>query len=138
MPLFFLLLGFIFSRSMVSLPSEKKLELLQMEQYKRNNIVTVEEFDKHFGAISKGIINPIFIIRTVILVIFVFGLWIFKGWGRLGMILYSIFNIAENIWLHLSLIISSNPIPIGRSLSLIVSGFVIYYLTRPKVKEMFR
>jgi len=119
---------------------EEKIKMIQTPYYKEHNVLTVEDFDKYvakqsnvIGSANKGVLAA----SMAIICILLFGLWQLKEWGRLGMIIFSIYRIC---WEILSFRLYKVPIAhiIGNIVFLAFSIWVVTYLIRPKVKDYFK
>ena len=68
---------------------------------------------------------------AVISLVFILGcgLWGLKNWARIGIIVFSIFGIANHL-LSFSLPVSL--------ISICLLALLIYYVTRPNIKEQFK
>ena len=112
----------------------KKLQLLQSEKFKRLNINSIEGFDKFLREEQRKAAPRILFI-SVIIAGLIFGLWRLKKWARIAVILYSICAIVWNV---VCLFPGASVVKISKLPALIISIIVIYYLTRPKIKGLFK
>ncbi len=124
--------------------NETKQEMIQSEYYKKLNITSIEEFDKYvLNNLAKleSKFKPWFLFRGIISLILVLGLWKLNEWARLGLIIYTIFSTIVNLLIRL-LLPTPGLIDIKAIITIIFSLattiVIIFYLTRPKVKEQFK
>lgn len=142
MPLFsnlFLILSTIFLKLVECSPVSFKASLIEENTIRSYlNINSVEQLNKSLERAVTTAFHPHIIISIVIETIFVFGLWNLKQWSRIGTILYSLYSIIFRILtfknvakVHLS---QYSAYVVG----LILPLAVIYYLSRTKVKALFK
>lgn len=130
-----LLCVYILRISTVNLPNASKMALIQGEQYKRLHVNSIKEFDVFW----KNFCNPIFdktkwdlLIDSVAVLILAIGLWYLINLARIGLIIVLFARIGQTL---VNSVIYKHP---PHLLEIIVFGLIIYYLTRPKVKEQFK
>jgi uncharacterized membrane protein (DUF2068 family) len=115
------------------LSNDKKIELIQLEKYKAMNINSIDDFDSFLGG-ELGKSTPRILVVSVVIAVLIIGLWKLKKWAWIGVILYSLFAIGWNV---VCLFPGASVVKISKLPALIISILVIYYLSRPKVKQLF-
>ncbi len=116
------------------LSDDKKIALVQLEKYKALNIHSVEDLDKFAGEELRKA-TPRILAVSVVIAVLIIGLWRLKKWAWIGVISYSLIAIGWNV---VCLFPGASVVKISKLPALIISGLVIYYLTRPKVKRLFQ
>jgi uncharacterized membrane protein (DUF2068 family) len=133
-PFTYLFFFYITTAQTLRSSDDNKLQLLRLEKYNKLNIDSIEEFDK-FLKVELRKATPRILFISVIIAGLIFGLWRLKRWARIAVILYSIFAIAWNV---VCLFPGASVVKISKLPALITSIIVIFYLTRPKVKQAFK
>ena len=131
-------MGSALSTKLVNLPDAKKLELMKEESYKKFGIDSIQKFDARFKPSAKQLSNPWFIIGFPIILILIFGLWTLAKWAPLITILYLISGIVAKVSL---LILEGNKLTaswFGALFSSTLWIVIIYYISRPSIKERFK
>ncbi len=129
----------LYSRNLnLSRSGEEKIKMIQTDQnYKNLNIKTIEEYDDYWKNLTSPMLTPFFYINAILPLFFLVGIFLLLDWSRIGLILLEICRIGQNIyWIdigfnHQMNNLSTKIIHIG------IAGIIIYFLTRPKVKEQF-
>lgn len=116
--------------SMVNMPDEKKVEMIQLERYKKLNINSLEEFDSHMQGVVRKIINPVSVVCGVVVFILSFGLVKFKKWAFVGIRGYLIFLIVFDL-----LDFSQQGARI--IFRIVLCGIMLYYLNRSEIKQFY-
>ena len=121
---------------------EDKIKKMQMPYFKKLNIKTVDDFDKDAAMrVEKLKIHPSIAhkgIDAFIVLVLLFGLWGLKNWGRLGIIVFLIMRVFSGIYFLLLHRHYYNAQFLGITAPVLFYLFLIYYFTRPKVKEQFK
>jgi|GEM_PF-5197807 len=138
LPYVLMLSGSILSAHMIGLSDTKKIELMQSASYKKLNIDSIEKFDKHFKPSMAPLRNPFFITNFIIVLGLSLGLWNLKKWAWIAMLFYAVFNIISKILLFRSIAVISKPSLFGALFFSTIWAIIIYYFTRPKVREQFK
>ena len=144
--IFLLLFGFPFlfqgltsgvKQSVMHMNQEQKLKIIETPEYKKLNIKTIDDFDKYWAKqLGKIRFNSTsFAVHLIIVFVLLFGLWGLQEWGRLGIIIFSVYKICYKI-LNFRL-----QAPIAHIvIDVVFLAFfiwVVVYFTRPKIKECF-
>jgi len=120
-----------FMKSYNDLSDETKLKMLESSKVKTKGAesLTVEELDESVrDQMNKMTSDWKYLTFYGFMVITGIGLWMLMNWARITIILVSSFRIVMGL-------ISFS---IGNLISLSVFVLIIFFLTRPKVKEQFK
>jgi len=112
-----------------NLSDKQKLEILKSSKVKQNSITTVEELDETFSDEMRRVTSDWkYLVFYAVMLISGVGLWMLMNWARITIILYSIVSVVLKL---LSFSVSN-------LLNMSIFIVIIYFLTRPKVKEQFK
>lgn len=118
--------------------NEKKIEMIQSENYKNSNITNIEEFDKWWIQQGKIVLNFNYFFQTILLSVFVVGVWFLFNWARIGLILLQLLRFGQNLAGLIMGQHSYTNTASGKIFHLVVAVIIIYYLTRPQIKGQFK
>ena len=89
-------------------------------------------------SIMAGILGMVFIIIGFVDLVIGYGLWTLKGWARMAAIIMAIIGIIGNIGGTIWMMSIGAADTIGSViLSVLISGIIIWYLSKPNIKEVF-
>jgi hypothetical protein len=89
-------------------------------------------------SIMVGILGMVFIIIGFIDLVIGYGLWTLKGWARMAAIIMAIIGIVGNIGATIGMMSIGAADIIGSViLPVLISGIIIWYLSKPNIKEVF-
>ena len=114
----------------LNISAGEKGELIKTEQYKNLNILSVEEFDKYWANFG-SVLSPYAYLFFILMFVFAIGIWFLLNWARLGLILLLLFNVGLLVFG----IIANHDF--SRLWNIPISIIIVYFLTRPKIKEQF-
>jgi hypothetical protein len=125
-----------FSNIALSLSKAEKLKYLEMDQYKKMNITTVEKFDKFWMSNKIRLPKKTWIYFAITVILFV-GLFLFQKWALFGIIIYSLYNIGSSaLWFSPDVGASTATLA-GKVAQIATYLIIVVYYARKNVRQVF-
>lgn len=121
--------------TILSLPKSEKTKYLEMDQYKKLNITTIEEFDDFWYKKVK-LSDTIWIYFSITLIIFI-GLFLFQKWAIYSIIIFSLYNIGVcALWFLPN--VDAQPAKLsGKLVQIAIYIVFIYFYSKKNVKRVY-
>ncbi|MBF0387866.1 MAG: hypothetical protein HQL20_08435 [Candidatus Omnitrophica bacterium] len=128
-------------KEMFNSSDEQKMEIIRGGHMTDPNVKTVDDFNRYLGTIEekqkKGSGYP-GMVWSIVPFVLSFGLLKFAKWARVGMFIYVGYLVLGSFsWFGLSSKANSMQ-QLGKIVSLPVLVTIVWYLTRPRIKELFK